>query len=136
MKIADERNFRAVDGDAGDVHLLGKNKRNEFHADPYGFGSEERLLAELRIIGDGEIVGGDRAGEERETQIADVDLAAQCGGSFFFNGRSELIHGNQKRSHDDEYHEYGNDDEDDAKSTAHVKKTSGAAGGGNDAASR
>src|SRR3984893_1271045 len=105
MRIADERDFRAVDRDAGDVDLLGKNQRNQLDAHSNGLGGEEWRLAELGIVSNGEIVRSDGAREERETQIADVDLASQCGRSFFFNGRTKLINGNQKGSHDNEYDE-------------------------------
>jgi len=39
--------------------------------------------------------GGERAAEQREAHVPELHFAAERGGSFFFDGGTELVNGNQ-----------------------------------------
>src|SRR5260370_29481135 len=71
------------------------------------------------MVGNGQIVRGQGAGEERKAEVAEINFASQRGGSLFFNGGPELVDRDKERRDEDENDQDDNDDEYDAKCTAH-----------------
>ena len=92
-----ECHLRGFNRDASNIQSFRENQRHHFNTDLDRFGGEERRGAEFGVVADGEILGGERAADQREAEVANLDFAAERGRSFFFNGGAELIDGNQKR---------------------------------------
>ncbi len=114
-----QRDLRSVDGHTSNVQALRENQRQDLHADVKGFSGEKRRGAEFGIVADGEVIGRERASDERETEIPKLHLASQRCGSFLFDGRAELIDGDQERNNKNQNNQDTNDDKHDAELAPH-----------------
>src|ERR1700733_2200683 len=61
-----------------------KEQRTDFHSDVQRLGLKKRLGTEGGIVSNGNVVGHQAAGENREAQVAQSHLAAQSVGEFRF----------------------------------------------------
>ena len=77
---ADELDLGSVDFKAANDELVVEDERFHLDADAQLPGGEEGSLAELRVFGDGEIVGLEGAGGQGETEVAEGDSAGEGGG--------------------------------------------------------
>ena len=93
--------MRAINRYAGDIQRLRENQRNDFDAHLQRLSGKERGGAEFGIVADGEILGGERASEQREAQIPQLDFASQSGGRLLLDGGAEFIDGDQERRNQD-----------------------------------
>jgi hypothetical protein len=66
IAVAQQRDFRMVNDDLGDVELLAENERYQFDAYLERFRLDKRFAAEFGIVGNGELVGAHAAGEDAE----------------------------------------------------------------------
>jgi hypothetical protein len=66
VAIAQQINLRLINAKVGDVELLAENQRHQFNAHLQRFRLDKRSVAELGIVGDGELVGFHAAGENAE----------------------------------------------------------------------
>ncbi len=105
----DEMDAGGVDGQGVDEDLVMEEQRDELDSDVEGLGGEEGLLAELRVVGDVEVVGGDAAGEEGEAKVTEGDLAVERGGELLLDERAEAVDVDEERDagEDDDDHAYG-----------------------------
>ena len=71
-----------------------------------GLGGEEGLRAELWVVGDVEVVGGDAAGEEREAEVAEGDLAVERGCELLLDKRAEGVDVDEERDAGEEDDDY------------------------------
>ncbi len=97
-----------------------------FHTDLERLGGEERRRTEFGIVANGKIFGGERAADQREAHIPELNFAAERGGSFFFDGGTELVDGDQEWSDENQDNQNADDDKDDAELALHNDLQDGA----------
>src|ERR1700722_11448336 len=77
---AEKSDLWRVEIKGGDVNLTAEDQRQHLDADFDLGGLKERLVAEGRIVGEGRVFGDEAAGEDREIEFPESDLAAErCG---------------------------------------------------------
>ena len=74
-----------------DVELARSDERPKLDADGERFGLHERGAAVGRIVGNGEVVGGDGAGEDGEFEVAQFDFASQHLGEAGFQHGAKAV---------------------------------------------
>ena len=97
---ADQIDGRGIDDELGDAHLAMEEQRAEFNADVERFGLDKGRGAEGWVVGDGDVFGDQAAAEERKTQVAEGDLAAEGAGKLVLDCRPECIGVDEEGSDD------------------------------------
>ena len=116
---AQEGDFGRVDGEAGDVDLAAEDEGDHLDADFDFGGLEEGLGAEGGIVGYGGVLSDEAAGEDREVEFAEGDLAAERGGEGGFYAGAEGVGVEEERDRKgDEQDERDDTAEDDQEGAA------------------
>ena len=110
--VAKEYHLWAGNRDASDIQRLREDQRHDFDSHVQRLGGEERRGTEFGVVANGEVFRRERTAEERKADIAQLNFAAQGGGSFFFNGGAELVDGDQKREHENQHGQHAHNHKD------------------------
>ena len=103
--ILDELDGWRRDGKVGDAHLAVEEERPDFNTNVQGLRLKKGRGAEGRIVGDGDVVGDNAAGEQRKAEMAERDLAAEGAGKL------GLQHGAEGVGIDEEWKQSDDDDD-------------------------
>jgi hypothetical protein len=84
--------------------MVRKDERPELNAYGEGFGLKEWSGAEFGVVGNLDVFGSEAAGEEREAEVANGDLAAESFSKLRLDGGAKALcvdeEGNQENSED------------------------------------
>ena len=107
-----QKDLRFVQREIGDVQGLRKYQWHDFHAHLQGFGANEWIFAEGRIVSDRKILRRYASRQDGKTEIAYLDLAAEGCGKLRFQLGAEAVHVDQEGQRNDHQQNDGYNDAD------------------------
>ena len=102
------------------IELAGKDQRPKFDRQVQGFRANEWGAVEERIVGNGQIVGGDAAGQDSQLQVADFHFPAERLAEIGLQHRPKVIRVEPQRKGDDGQQQHGHNNCEPTKDALHM----------------
>src|SRR5579864_857067 len=114
-----QADLRLIQRHLRDIQGPRKNQRDHLDPNFERLGLHERSLAELRIVGDRNVVSRHATRQQRQRQVAHLHLPPQSVGEFRLQLRTEGVRVNEKGNCYGDHNEYRNNNGDNLQESLH-----------------